>query len=164
MAQQLQPSPFNYDFRSADLRGAQIRPDDVARIILQATQGGGIDATALLAAILKSQKKSNSYYSPIPFGLSAYNAQQIDGLNPMRNFFLVQNVGSGDLMVVFQAGDPVITDYSADANSQNVLNLLQLQSVRIVAGGNFFPDTPPINPITIFTLGTATQGVVVVGS
>lgn len=161
--QRIPPSYPGYDFSAADLKNFTINQQEIARIIMQRTTAGTMDGTGLLAAILRVCKKSNASYSPIPFGLDDYQSQQITGADPLRSFLCIQNVGSGDLMVVFQAGSPVIEDFSGSADSQNVLNLLQLQSFRIVAGGNFFPDTPPNNPITIFTLGTATQGVVMVG-
>lgn len=157
------PSQPGYDFTSADLRNAHIRPDEIARIIMQRTAAGAMDSMGLLAELLRRVKKANARYSPIPFGLAAFQIQMITGEDPLRSFLVIQNVGSGDMMVTFQPNNPVIQDFSADTDSQNILNQLQLQSVRIVAGGNFFPDTPPSNPITIFTLGTATQGIVMVG-
>lgn len=160
--QRLTPSLPGYDFSAADLENAGIDQQLIGKILMQA-RDGIIDPMTLLAAIIRGMKKANSYYTQVPFGLGTYQKQQLIGTDPKRNFLMVQNVGDGDLFVSFQPDDPKIVDFSTGADSQQVLNLYSLQCMGVVAGGNFFPDTTPINPITIFTLGVATQGVIIVG-
>lgn len=155
------PSRPGYDFTAADLKAADYSPESLGRLILDIENGMTVEG--LLAAILKSQKKSNSKYTIIPFSLAVWQKQQLTGFDPIRNFLLIQVVGNGDLMTTFEAGNPAIEDFSATADSQNVLLNLQNQALGIVSGGSFFPDTVPINPITVFTTSVATQGVCLIG-
>jgi hypothetical protein len=81
----------------------------------------------------------------------------------VRSYLLIQNVGSGDLMVLFEGGPSSVQDMSSAAG-QNELTVKQTRAIRVVAGGNYEPLMPPSNAITIFTIGTATQGVCIEGA
>lgn len=163
------PSPPSYNFTVADLERAGFSTQELARVILQSKANGGIETGSpsailpLLAAILKTQKKANANHVHIPYALDDYQLQQILGGNENRQFLLIQNVGSGDLMVVPEAGDTSIRDFSA-ATAQAYLNDMQNRAIRIVAGGYYEPTTAPKNAMSIFTLATATNGVVVEGT
>lgn len=158
------PSQPGYDFTIADLQRASVTPEQASRIILQRTQGGAVaaDGTALLAAILKACFKQNCYAQQVAYSLPAWSIVQLQGLDYARNYFELQNVGSGDLMVIFEPGPNVVKDLSSPAG-QTELTLKQTYAFRIVAGGNYAPFVAPVNPITIFTLGTATNGTFGVG-
>ena len=125
---------------------------------------GGVPAAsdpvvALLAQIALTQKRSNAKYAPLGFTLAAYTRYQILTENPLRTQLLIQNVGSGDLMVLFGTGD-----VSPSVIASAELLAQQAYSIRIVAGGSFEPYVSPTNPITIFTLATGTVGIVIEGA
>lgn len=166
----LTPSPTGYEFNSADLAQAKISDADVSRIILGATQsiapvspGSADGVAALLASILKTQKKNSCNYQPFPFDYAIFTKQQVLAKNPLRQYLLIQNVGSGDLLVVFEESGSTPEDFSAAANQQALINM-QTRAIRIVAGGSYEPSTAPLNAITLFTLNTATNGLVIDGS
>lgn len=161
----LQPSRPGYNFSAADLVRANITPEELGRMIAlrqQSPENYSYDAMQLLAALLKSQKPANALYKPSAFSFATYRKQMLFAENPNRNYLIIQNVGGGDLMVVFESGETNVADYSAAAD-QAQLTGLQTRALRIVAGGYFEPLTPPKNPITIFTLNTATNGVAIEG-
>lgn len=168
---QLQPSAPGVDLAQADVARAEVTREQAAQIILQAGGGAGsqgINADvggmmALLATLIKITKRNSARYMPFGFGLAAWARQQVLTENPLRSYLLVQNVGSGDLMVVMETGPIAVQDLSSAANQQQLTNQ-QLRAVRVVAGGYFEPLTPPVNPVTIFTLGTGTTGLVVEGT
>lgn len=159
--QQIAPSRPGYRFSAADLDRASISPDELGRIILASAAD---DPTALLAALLKSQTPMNSKYRPAPFSFTTYKKQMVLSENPKRNWLIVQNVGSGDLLIVFEDGPASVQDFSVAADSQQQLINLQTRALRVVAGGYFEPLVPPKNAITLFTLNTATNGVVIEGN
>lgn len=153
------PSRPGYQFRAADLLAARISMEELGRIIL--TQSEGDDQSlvlALLAGILKTQRRVNCNGNILGFQLAIWNQVQILGPNPLRNWLLIQNVGAGDLMVCFQDASSTPQDFSS-AEGQLMLTAQQVRSVRVVAGGYFEPLIPPTNPITIFTMATATTGI-----
>lgn len=156
-------SPPGYDFSAADLGSAEISLQEAARIILEKQQTG-IDPLVLLAAILKAQRPRNARYNPTGFGLNAWNIQQIFTQNPARSWLMIQNTGMGDLLILFEPNNPTIQDFSGTADSQAYLTNSQLRALRVVAGGYFEPIIPTVNPVTIFTLGTGTEGVAIEGS
>lgn len=167
------PSPPGPSFASADVTQADIAAAgdisqaQAASIILQATNGGqGVQndqsgVIALLAAILRNQKRNNANYTPMPFSFGAYIQQQLVGADPLRNYLLIQNVGSGDLMVLFETSSVNAQDFSS---ATAVLTTKQTRCVRIVAGGYYEPLVAPTNAISLFTLGTGTNGLFVAGS
>lgn len=158
--QQIAPSRPGYNFSSADVARASISPEELGKIILQSAAN---DPTALLAALLKAQVPMNSKYRPVPYNFSAYSSQLVLAENPKRNYLMIQNVGSNDLMVIFEDGPATVQDFSADADSQQLLINQQTRALRVVAGGYFEPLVPPKNSITLFTLNGATNGVVIDG-
>lgn len=159
----LAPSEPGYAFNTADLAGAKLSDISISRIIaagaIDTQNGGSPDIAALLAAILRTQRKANCRVSPLPFTLGIWQLQMILTENPLRNWMLIQNVGLGDLLLIEQTGSPTPVDYSA-ATAQASLTLLQTRAIRIVAGGYYEPLVPPVNPVSIFTLNTATVGTV----
>lgn len=165
----MQPNNPGYDLASADLQRARISSEDLARIVVRATGGNPANAGAvpvasdpvvsLLAQIALTQKRSNAKYAPLGFTLAAYTRYQILTENPLRTQLLIQNVGSGDLMVLFGTGDVNPTVIASDQ-----LLAQQAYAIRIVAGGSFEPYVSPTNPITIFTLATGTVGVCIEGA
>lgn len=171
------PSAPGYNLTSADVGALNVSPEQAARVMLAVAQGlpanvPGLGAiapgdvsgvTLLLAAILRSQKRASASYTPFGFGFATWARQQVFGPNPNRAYLLIQNVGSGDLMVCFENGPQSVQDLSAATDQQQLTNQQQ-RSVRIVAGGYFEPLVPPTNPITLFTLGTGTQGLAVEGA
>lgn len=187
----LTPSLQDYDFRAADVgpgtslptlrqiapnlnyadkAGAMLKPEEAGDIIasakaspemIPANSNAGI--AVLLAAIYKSQKKNNCHFQPIPFNLGIWQQQQILTQNPLREYLLIQNVGSGDILVVFEESNSTVTDFSAVADQQ-ALVIKQTRAIRIIAGGSYEPLTAPRNAITLFTLNTATNGVVLEGA
>lgn len=154
---------------AADLSRAVLPSDEVSRMILAGNQqavaggGSGFDPSVLLAAILKSQVKANSRYNVTGWQLDDFQQQMIFTENPLRNYLLVQNVGSGDLMIIFEDTGVEVQDFSTAASQQQLIDK-QTRAVRIVAGGYFEPLVPPTNSITIFTLNTATVGIAIQGS
>ena len=168
MNDDLKPSVPGYDFSAADLRRARITPEAAGRIILAgaAPQAGGASApdgtAALLAAIIKQQRPRNTEYRQFPFFYDIWRQQQILTENENRGYLLIQNVGSGDLMILFEVSTTEVVDFSALADQQTLV-IKQTRAVRLVAGGSYEPQIPPINTITLFTLNTATNGIVVEG-
>lgn len=166
----LVPSQPGYQFTSADVAQANVSPEQAGQIILAATAspnavdpGSSVGVAALLAAILKSQKRSNCKYQPFPFNYDIWTRQQILAQNQLRQYLLIQNVGSGDLLVVFEEASIEPVDFSALAD-QATLVVQQTRAIRIVAGGSYEPLTPPQNAVTVFTLNTATFGLVIEGA
>ncbi len=165
----VQPSKPGYSLAAADLARFNITPRDAASLIAQATEGRpqGLNAEpgdligALLAELVRSQKRFNATFMPLAFSLPVYTRQQILAQNPLRAYLMVQNVGSGDLILAFESGEVSPTDLSG-ATSE--LTNQQQRSLRIVAGGYYEPLVAPQNPITIFTLNTATSGVIIEGN
>lgn len=157
----MEPSKPGYHLSTADLQRAYIGPDILGRIIQQAGQHP--DTTALLAGILKSQRKNNARFRPAMFNFPAYNRQLLFTENPNRSYLIIQNVGAGDLIVLFEDGPVSIEDDSGSADAQQMLINAQTRGLRIVAGGYFEPLVPPVNSITIFTLNTETNGVAIEG-
>lgn len=165
----MQPNNPGYDLASADLQRARISSEDLARIVVRATGGNPSNAAgvpvasdpvvSLLAQIALTQKRSNAKYAPLGFTLAAYTRYQILTENPLRTQLLIQNVGSGDLMVLFGTGDVTPTVIASDQ-----LLAQQAYAIRIVAGGSFEPYVSPTNPITLFTLATGTLGVCIEGA
>lgn len=160
----IKPSKPGERFSSADVARARIPSATLGKMLLTLTPGAVPDAGHLLAAILKGQVKSNGRYRTIPFNFPLYSKQMLVAENPLRNYLIIQNVGSNDLLVVFEDGPAVIQDFAADADSQQQLTNLQTRALRIVAGGYFEPLVPPVNPITLFTLNGVTNGVAIEGS
>lgn len=165
------PSGLQKTFSYADLLNANISAQQAGQIILGATAtaeqhdpGSAPGVAALLAAILKSQKKNNCDYRPYPFNLNIWQQQMVIAANPNREYLIIQNVGSGDLLIVFEVAGTEVTDFSASANDQQQLITKQTRAIRLVAGGSYEPATAPRNPVTIFTLNTATLGLIVEGS
>lgn len=165
----MNPSQPGYNFSTADLLRFNVTPLEAARLVAQQTQGGaapvaslGDPTTALLAALVQSQQRRNAQYGAFAWSLAAWAKIQVLQQNPIRSYLLIQNVGSGDLMVLFESGPASAQDLSG-ASGQAQLTVEQTRAVRIVAGGNYEPLVAPSNQITIFTLGTASNGVVLEG-
>lgn len=158
------PSPPGYEFSAADLQRATLPTEAVARLIARKMAGDETvdDVTALLAGILRVVAKQSTYAQLVPFTIPAWHLIQLQGGDDLRNYFELQNVGGGDLMVSFESGSNTIRDFSSAAG-QTELTLKQASAFRVVAGGAYSPFVAPINPITLFTLGTATNGVLAVG-
>ena len=164
MAQELPPSRPGYNFRAADLASADI-PRSLIRSVLnqaqaQVQQGVAPDLYALFASMLKNQQPRNAKYGPITYNFTAYTRQQMLSENPDRSYLLIQNVGSGDILALFEGSSPQPTDLSTNTS---VLIQAQTRAVRIVAGGSYEPSIPPSNPVTLFCLNTAANGVVFEG-
>lgn len=161
----MQPSAPGYEFTAADLAGADI-PRSLLSQLIAAPQSVPADQVPdplqLLAAILKSQKRNSAIYRPIPFNFATFAQQMVLADNPNRSYLLIQVVGTGDLMAVFESGPNSVQDLSAAAD-QAQLTAKQTRAIRIVAGGNFEPLVVPTNAITLFTLNAATNGVVIEG-
>lgn len=157
---QIAPSRPGYLFNVADLLDARIGQEQLGRIILEGRDSGDPSEQylAILAGILKNMDTRNCDGIIQGFSLPVWTQVQILGPNPNRNWLLLQNVGSGDLMVTYKTGNPNPQDFSA-ASAQAYLTQEQIRAVRVVAGGYFEPIKAPRQAITIFTLGTATQGV-----
>lgn len=165
MPPQIQPSNPGYDFSSADLTRAGVSVMEAARVILAAKQEQGSafpDPAALLAAIFKDQRKQNAKFQPVAFSLDIWMLQQVLNENPLRSYLIVQNVGSADIMILHETSNTVPQDYSA-ASAQNELTIKQTRAIRVVSGGYYEPLVAPSNPISIFTLGAGTNGVVIEG-
>lgn len=160
----LPPSLPGARFSSADLLRARIRPETLGNLILQ-QQAPGVapDALALLASMLKEQRKQNAKFQPFPFNFGIWTMQQVLPENANRSYLLIQNVGNGDLLVVHEGASITPVDMSS-ADGQVSLTVTQTRAIRIVAGGNYEPLVAPSNPISIFTLNAATLGVVIEGS
>lgn len=163
----MRPSQPGYNFSAADLARASLQPDELSRIIfgVQGTDANGlpIEALQLLAQIAKNNAIKNATYRPGAINFPAWHRQLLFTENPNRSYLIIQNVGSGDLMVVFEDGPASILNQSS-ADGQTFLTQLQTRALRIVAGGYYEPLIPPKNNIAIFTLGTATNGVAIEGS
>jgi len=164
---QLRPSIPGYDFNVADLRRASVSNETAGQIILAAQQSGAVASSpdgmaALLAAILKQQRPRNANYAPFPFNYDIWRQQQVLTQNENRGYLLIQNVGLGDLMVVFEEAPSIVQDFSG-VTDQQTLVIKQTRAIRIIAGGTYEPQIPPINSVTLFTLNTATNGLVVEG-
>ena len=172
----MQPSRPGYNFTVADLLNFDISPLEAAKIMVAASGGAPANLSgdaaaglqvdpivALLAGILKSQKRSNAQYGPFAWQLTLWSQIQVLTQNAVRSYLLIQNVGSGDLMVLFEGGPSSVQDMSSAAG-QNELTVKQTRAIRVVAGGNYEPLMPPSNAITIFTIGVATQGVCIEGA
>ena len=157
---QIAPSRPGYTFTVADLLAASISKEQLGRIIMQNRDSGDPSAQylAILASILKNMDARNCEGNITGFSLAVWNQVQILGPNANRTWLLLQNVGSGDLMVCYKTSSPAPQDYSA-ASAQAYLVQEQIRAVRVVAGGYFEPAKAPRNAVTIFTLGTATVGV-----
>ena len=165
----MNPSQPGYNFTTADLQRFNITPEDAARLLARETQGGAVPVnqlenpiTALLAEMVRAQRRFNARYGSFGWSLAAWAKLQLLQQNPLRAYMLIQNVGSGDLMVLFESGPASAADLSS-TGGQAQLTVEQTRAVRIVAGGNYEPLVAPSTEVTIFTLGTATQGVVVEG-
>lgn len=164
----MEPSQPGYNFTTADLAAFNIAPRDAAQLLVAATGGvtgnlgiaPGDTVAALLAELVRSQRRFNALFAPSPFSLAAWTRQQILAENPLRSYLLIQNVGSGDVMVLFETASVQPEDLSGATNE---LTVSQVRAVRIVAGGNYEPLVAPSNPITLFTLGTASSGLVIEG-
>ena len=169
----MNPSPPGYLFSTADIARAGLSPLELARLIVKETEGqpAGGNLTelenpivVLLAEIAKSQRRSNARFNSSAWQLAAYSRVQILASNPLRTYFMVQNVGSGDLLVIFESGSTTTEDLSTPAASVAQLTTQQTRAVRVVAGGNYEPLVAPTNEVTIFTLNTATQGIIIEGA
>ena len=170
----MRPNQPGYNLATADLQRARISQDDLARIVVHATGGNPNNAPgiasgagpnpmmALLAQIALTQRTANARFGPFTFSLAAWFRVQVLQENPNRKYFILQNVGSGDLMIVFESANVSPQDMSAAAG-QSELTVQQTRAIRIVAGGSYEPIVAPTNPISIFTLGTATNGIVIEG-
>lgn len=157
------PSNPGYNFTTADLsRAAVLSRDAVNRIIANGREEP--DALAILAAILRTQAKNSVSYRPNTYQFGTYRKQMILADNPDRQYLMIQNTGNGDLMVIFEDGPVNVVDNSGSADAQNELVGLQTRALRIIGGGYFEPLVAPRNPITIFTLNGATNGLVIEGA
>lgn len=170
MPLQLPPSSPGYLFSVSDVAQAKIPTDTLNRIIVNAVQNGAPVApgsadgvAALLAAILKNAQPKNCDYQPFPFAYAIWNRQQVLAKNPDRAYLLIQNVGSGDLLCVFEETGIEVTDFSATPDTQQTLIVQQTRAIRIVAGGSYEPNIAPRSAVTLFTLNTATNGLVIEG-
>ncbi len=166
------PSRPGYAFSTADLARADVSPLEAARLIVanreaaaQVAGDGGADPELklILAAMLRAMKRANCRYQPFPFDFPIWTQQQVLTSNPLREYLMIQNVGNGDLLVVFEETSVTATDFSA-ASAQSQLTNKQTRALRIVSGGYFEPLTPPTNAISIFTLNAATNGIVIDGT
>ena len=167
----MNPSLPGYQFSIADIGRYGLSPLELARIVARETAGnpGNLDqipdpVTAILAEIAKSQRRSNARFNASGWQLATYARVQILATNPLRSYFVIQNVGSGDVMVVFESSSTKTEDLSGSAASQAQLTNQQTRAVRVVAGGYYEPLVAPTNEITIFTLNTATQGIIIEGA
>lgn len=165
----MKPSPPGYNFSTADLLRFNVTPEEAARLLARETGGGAVPVNqlenpipALLAELVRAQRRFNARYGNFAWSLAAWAKIQLLQQNPLRAYMLIQNVGSGDLMVLFESGPASAQDLSG-ASGQAQLTVEQSRAVRIVAGGNYEPLVAPSTEVTIFTLGTATQGVVIEG-
>lgn len=159
MPQPLKPSPFNTLFQVADLLRANVSFAELGRQILSRDPSQPLDVTTLLAAILKNQQRPNGNFVPVAFTLAAFQQVQIYPGNPVRNYFILQNAGLGDLFMLAEPGPVPFKDFSTNAGTQAYLTQASARAFRIVAGGSYEPNPiPPNNPITIFTLATGTNG------
>lgn len=154
---QLPPAAAGRDYSMADLLTADIPPEQLGQMILEQSTP---DVLALLASILRNQKRNNGQYQPVPYSFSAYGQQRVLTQNPRRGYLMVQNVGSGDIYICFEDSSENVQDYSGDTQT---LIVKQVRSLRIVGGGYFEPLVAPTNAITLFTLNAAAYGVVIEG-
>jgi len=157
----IKPSNPGYNFTTADLQRASFPPDLLGKMIVQA--GKNPDAGALLAAILKSQRKQNANFRPASINFPIWSLQSLFSANPNRSYLIIQNTGNGDLMLIFEDGPASIQDNSGSTDAQQQLTNMQTRALRIVAGGYYEPLVPPTNSLTLFTLGVATNGVAIEG-
>ena len=165
----MNPQQPGYELATADLLRVQVTPLEAARTIAQQTGNANVPvssldnpAIALLAQLVKSQRRANAHYGSFPWSLAAWSKLQVLTQNPLRSYLLIQNVGSGDLLVLVETGPANAQDLSS-AGGQAQLTVEQTRAIRIVAGGNYEPLVAPSDFITIFTLGTASNGVVIEG-
>ena len=163
----MNPSQPGYNFSTADLIRFNVSPLEAARILARTSEGNpastlGDPTLALLAELVRSQRRFNAQYGPFGFQLAIWRRLQVLPQNPLRSYLLIQNTGSGDVMVLFEPGPASVVDLSG-ASGQAQLTVDQVRAVRIVGGGNYEPLVAPTNEITIFSIGTATNGVVVEG-
>ena len=166
----MRPNPYDYNFTVADLQRFEITPTEAARMLVQQTGGqapnaetvlGADPVVALLTQLVKSQRRANALYGPLGWSLAAWTKLQLFQTNPVRAYLLIQNVGSGDLLVLFEGGPTSPQDFSSNTDQ---LTTDQTRAVRVVAGGYYEPLVSPTNAVTIFTLGTATDGVAIEGA
>jgi hypothetical protein len=160
------PSNPGYAFNIADVARAGVSMESLGRLILAEAArnpGGQPSLEALLAAILKTQARANCRYQPVAFDYTTFDYQQVLTENPLRSYLMVQNVGANDLLIVFESGPVTVQDFSA-ASAQDYLTNMQTRALRVVAGGYFEPLKPPTNPISLFTLNGATNGVLIEGA
>lgn len=145
------------EFSQADLLSASINPEQLGKLIMSQNAE---TVEVLLAAILRNQKKNNASFQPVPYSYSTYRRQKVLNANPLRSYFLLQNVSPGDIFVMFEDASANVTDFTTDTQT---LIANQIRAIRIIGGGYFEPLVAPTNPITLFTLNAAAYGVVVEG-
>lgn len=167
---QVPPSRGGYNLATADLDRAGIPRSTLLNFIAtqqSAAQNGNsnnlLSLEALLAQMLLDMNRKNTQATNYTYQLGAWQKQMILGANPARDYFFLQNPGSGDVLIVFESGNRTPEDFSANAGTQNTLVTLQRRSVRVISGGYFEPLKAPKNEISVFTLGTGTQGMVIEG-
>lgn len=154
----LAPSRPGYNLSTADLRGVSVDAMTVDKIIAQGRNAP--DALTLLAELLKRGAPRNARYQPIAYQYPVYTQQQVLNENKNRSVLIIQNVGNGDIFALMEGGNATPQDFSGNTTQ---LSYAQTRAIRIVAGGNFTPQIPPSNAITLFTLNAAANGVVIEG-
>lgn len=167
MNARIPPSRPGYDFATADLGRAGVSRAAIQRFIGRSQAPGSgsaeVNYETLLAQIALQMPKKNCRTNTYTYQIGAWFKQMILGENLDREYLFLQNVGSGDILVVQESGQRIPEDFSTTAGTQNVLTILQQRSVRVIAGGYWEPMKAPTNEISIFTLGTAAQGIVIEG-
>lgn len=163
------PSSPGYRFNAADLARAGFADELIAKAVVEANQqamaAGSLGAESvpgLLASILQKAAKQNSFYRPTPFIYGIWTAQQVLTEDARRNVLMIQNVGAGDLLILFEGFNTNPTDMSS-ADGQQELTVKQSRAIRLKPGGAFTPMVPPLNAVTLFTLAVATNGLVISG-
>ena len=80
----MNPSQPGYNFSTADLLRFNVTPQDAARLLAQQTQGGqipvnqlGDPVNALLAELVRSQRRFNARYGNFAYSLAAWAKLQV---------------------------------------------------------------------------------------
>lgn len=152
------PSRPGYNLRTADLRNVSVDAMTIDHIIASGRETP--DAMVLLAELLKRGAPRNARYQAVAYQYPVYTQQQVLTENKNRAVLVIQNVGTGDIFALMEGSNPTPQDFSGNPTQ---LSYAQTRAIRIVAGGNFTPQIPPSNAISLFTLNAVANGVIIEG-
>ncbi len=160
MTRRIVPSPPGIAFSMADLGRAQLSIDTVSRMIApavaqQGMPGQEIDATTLLAAILKATLLKATRYTIYPFFLPSNQMVQVLNENPKRTALIVglntagKNNDSDVSRYVNIAFDQTSAGLGQIAEIQPDLYLSSMTIRAAQSPGPFVFEIAPTNAITL---------------